>query len=267
MDLELGETQLIIHVARQRGLPRNQAAYLLATAYWETAHTMEPVRETLATSDEQAIARLDRWWETKRPSWVKSPYWRGGFFGRGYVQLTHERNYRFAGERLNLALVKNPSLALEAETAAQILVVGSEEGWFTGKKLGDYLTLKKSDYVGARRIINGTDKAQAIAELARDYEAQLVAIGYGEEKAPPIANEHRDGTPARTSQLQSKTQLSAIGATLALVSAQVDQARELVAPIAAMLGVQPDLLLSGIAVLLIFYIMRDRRLKWLGGDR
>ena len=40
MDLKLGHTQLIIDTAKEYGLLRNQLAYVLATAYWETARTM-----------------------------------------------------------------------------------------------------------------------------------------------------------------------------------------------------------------------------------
>ena len=44
---------------------------------------------------------------------------------------------------------------MEPDIAAEILVVGSRDGWFTGKKLSDYITLKASNYRGARRVING----------------------------------------------------------------------------------------------------------------
>lgn len=267
MDMNLGDTQLILHECRTRGLLRNQAACILGNTYWETAHTMEPVRETLAASDEQAISRLDRWWETKRPSWVKTPYWRDGFFGRGYVQLTHKRNYAFAGEKLGINLVAQPGLALEAETAATILVRGCLEGWFTGKKLSDYLTLTKSDYVGARRIINGTNKAQAIAELCRDYEAQLLADGYGTEKPAPVVNEKRDGRPPRTTQLQSTTQLTTVGAGLATLSSLSEQAKNTIAVVTDGLGVSPEAALAFIALACLGWIFRERLRKWAEGDR
>ena len=45
MDLARGDTRLIINVCAANDLLRNQAAYVLATAYLETAHTMKPVRE------------------------------------------------------------------------------------------------------------------------------------------------------------------------------------------------------------------------------
>jgi len=48
-----------------------------------------------------------------------------------------------------------------------------ERGLFTGKKLSDYITETKTDYVGARKIINGTDHAQKIADLANEYYRSL----------------------------------------------------------------------------------------------
>ena len=76
---------------------------------------------------------------------------------------------------LGIDLVSNPDLALVPEHAAQIMCIGMLDGWFTGKKLGDYFTAQKTDWVNARRIINGADKAQAIADYARAFYAALVA--------------------------------------------------------------------------------------------
>ena len=40
------------------------------------------------------------------------------------------------------------------------------EGWFTGKKLSDYFN-EKTDYINARKIVNGLDKADIIAGYAK----------------------------------------------------------------------------------------------------
>ena len=55
------------------------------------------------------------------------------------------------------------------------------EGWFTGKKLSDYITLKISDFKSARKIVNGLDKAELIADYAKQYDKMLKDIGYGEQ--------------------------------------------------------------------------------------
>jgi putative chitinase len=46
-------------------------------------------------------------------------------------------------------------------------------GMFTGKKLADYFDGKRADWTGARRIVNGTDKAAVIAGYGRAYYAAL----------------------------------------------------------------------------------------------
>ena len=63
---------------------------------------------------------------------------------------------------------------MQPTVAALVLVRGCSEGWFTGKRLADYLP---GDYVGARRVVNGTDKAAQIATYAAAFEQALVAMG------------------------------------------------------------------------------------------
>ncbi len=96
--------------------------------------------------------------------------------GRGYVQITGARNYRLATSRLGVDLVGSPDKALDPAIAAKIIIRGMIEGWFTGKKLSDYIGAKV-DYKGARRIVNGTDKAALIAGYADTIEAALRAAG------------------------------------------------------------------------------------------
>lgn len=163
LNLNLGDTQLIIKEAEMRGLLRNQLAYVLATTYHETAHTMKPIRE----------GGGEKYLQSKK----YYPY-----VGMGYVQLTWERNYKLASDKLGIDFVKNPKLLLEPKYAVEILVLGMIEGWFTGKKLSDYMTLKASDFVNARRIINGVDKKDLIAGYAKQYDALLLAAGYGVDK-------------------------------------------------------------------------------------
>ncbi|MBX3583543.1 MAG: hypothetical protein KF810_16785 [Rhizobiaceae bacterium] len=189
--LSTGDSRLIIDACLDHNLLRNQCAYVLATAHHETAATMKPVREALAKTDAGAIAALNKAWKAGKLPWVKSDYWSGGYFGRGYVQLTHKANYAYAGEQLGVPLAERPSLALEPDIAVKVLVNGMRDGWFTGKKLSDYITLQKSDFKGARRIVNGTDKADLIAGYAKEYDALLKAEGYGEKshEIPEAAHE------------------------------------------------------------------------------
>ncbi len=87
--------------------------------------------------------------------------------GRGYVQITGRNNYTNWGKKLGIDLVGNPELAERPEIAAKILVGGMKEGSFTGKGLNDYINGSKTDFTGARRIVNGTDKAGTFAATAQ----------------------------------------------------------------------------------------------------
>ena len=95
------------------------------------------------------------------------------YYGRGFVQLTHLVNYKFAGEQLGIDLINNPDLALQPKYATEILVKGSINGWFTSKKLSDYINDKSKSYYQARQVINGLDKAQQIADIAVVFEKAL----------------------------------------------------------------------------------------------
>jgi hypothetical protein len=76
---------------------------------------------------------------------------------------------------LNDGLLKDPDQALDPQIAYKIMSVGMRKGCFTGKKLSDYINQNGSDYVNARRIINGTDQADKIAGYAAKLEQVLAA--------------------------------------------------------------------------------------------
>lgn len=146
-------------------------AYMLATAFHETAKTMQPVRETLAHSDDEAIAILDSAFRRGKLN-VTTPYWRKdanghSWLGRGFVQLTFERNYEKFG------LADHPEKAMETVTAVKVLFVGMINGSFTGKKLSNYFKGPLADWVNARRIINGLDKANTIAGYGKQFLAAI----------------------------------------------------------------------------------------------
>ena len=164
------------------GLPLSWCAYALATAYHETAHTMQPIREFGGpkyltrmydiTGARPALAR--QMGNTEPGDGVK-------YCGRGLVQLTWKVNYAKAGAKIGVDLVNHPDRAMVPANAARIMREGMVEGWFTGKRLKDYLptrTAVLSQYQQARRIINGTDKAALIAGYAMQFEAALVKGGW-----------------------------------------------------------------------------------------
>jgi hypothetical protein len=77
------------------------------------------------------------------------------------------------GKLLKNRLLYEPALALRPDVAYRIMSLGMRQGVFTGKKLGDYIHGAKADYVNARRIINGLDRAQKIASYATRLEKIL----------------------------------------------------------------------------------------------
>lgn len=124
-------------------------AYALATAFWETARTMKPIREFGRGKG--------------RPYGKPHPVTGLVYYGRGYVQLTWYDNYKLYG------LERTPEKALEHPTALHVMLDGMEAGRFTGKKLSDYFNAKQTAWRGARRIINGTDHATEIANIAFEF--------------------------------------------------------------------------------------------------
>lgn len=136
-------------------------AYALATIYHETAGSMQPVEEGYYLGKRaKAFQKTLRYYP---------------FFGRGYVQLTWKTNYERAGKALGIDLVNKPELALSKEVSYQVLTRGMFGAWFTKHRLTDHINDVKCDYVNARRIINGTDKAGLIAGYAKTFERILVS--------------------------------------------------------------------------------------------
>lgn len=150
----------------------HKLAYVLATAFHETAETMQPIYERGSRS------YFDRYEPgTAAGRALGNTYPGDGYLfrGRGFVQLTGRANYAKAGLALKEPLTRSPDLALGPDLAARIAVLGMMQGWFTGKKLGDYIRPGSVDYVNARRVINGTDRASTIALYAANFERALKA--------------------------------------------------------------------------------------------
>lgn len=151
-------------------------AYALATTRHETADTMRPI------SEYGGMGYFARMYDPQstlpgRAAMAKRMGAKPGdgviFYGRGYVQLTWRANYAKMGGKLGLELEHFPELALDPEIAAKIMFVGMRDGDFTGKSFGDYLNSQATDYHGARRIINGTDRADDVAAHAAQFAGAL----------------------------------------------------------------------------------------------
>ena len=141
---------------RQGVTDRAQIAYILATAVHESgagAH-MEEFASGSAYEGRRSLGN------TQPGDGVR-------FKGRGYVQVTGRRNYSDWSRRLGVDLVSNPRLASQPNVAARILVQGMRDGTFTGRRLGDYVGNGRADFAGARRVVNGNDRAGQIGQIAQ----------------------------------------------------------------------------------------------------
>ena len=162
---------LIVETCEKYNLSYPQSAYVLATTYHETGGTMKPIKEY---GGDKYLSKYDTGRLAKALG--NTPQADGDgikYAGKGYVMITGYYNYKFAGEQLGIDLINNPDLALQPKYAAEILVRGSVNGWFTSKTLKDYINGNKKDYYNARRVINGLDKAQLIANYAVVFEKAL----------------------------------------------------------------------------------------------
>src|SRR5688572_12544502 len=151
---------------------RRQLAYCLATFKWETAHTMRPIDEHGGSG--YFNSRYGP--QTKVGKILGNTKVGDGalFHGRGYVQLTGRRNYSKAKALTGIDLLSDPDRAKNPELAYQIAIQGMMDGWFTGKKLSQFIRDgQPPDYENARTIINGHDKAANIADIARRFSEVL----------------------------------------------------------------------------------------------
>ena len=140
-------------------------AYMLATTYHETAYTMQPISEF---GNSQYFTKYDK---GKLAKALGNIIYGDGerYKGRGFVQITGRFNYEKFGKILNVDLINTPELALLPEYAFDIMVIGMTNGIFTGKKFSDYFNAKQDDWLNARRIINGIDKATYIADKGHKF--------------------------------------------------------------------------------------------------
>jgi hypothetical protein len=180
-------------------LPLAWMAYVLGTAYHESGHVMVAIREK-GNGDGPDADPWDDYLEKYDAGHLakilgNTPEADGDgvlYAGRGPVQITGLRNYLFATTRLRElgillpteSLVDTPDLALDITVGAAICVFGMLEGWFTGKDMRTYINEPRpgpaveAQFVAARRVVNGTDKAALIARYALAFMLALVAGGW-----------------------------------------------------------------------------------------
>ncbi len=171
----------ILKDCRKAEWPIAYVAYALATAYHETAHTMQPIKEYGGRAYFMKMYDVTGKNPTRARQMGNTKAGDGALYcGRGYVQLTWKVNYARAGKELGIDLVNNPDMAMVPDIASDVMIKGMEQGWFTGKSMKSYLPKDRratlAEFEDARRIINGTDKDTLIAHYALRFQEAL-AIG------------------------------------------------------------------------------------------
>ncbi|MBL6448232.1 hypothetical protein JMN32_18100 [Fulvivirga sp. 29W222] len=142
---------------------KRKLAYILATVEGECGFRSKAEKK-------QVTAKTERQKELIR---LQSRYWSSGYYGRGFVQITWKANYEKAKELTGVDVVTYPDKVLSPKVAATIAVKGMIDGMFTGKKLSHYFNDKKTDWVKARAIINGSDHADDFADKAKAHYDRL----------------------------------------------------------------------------------------------
>ena len=149
-----------------------QIAYILSTIKWECRFKNQ----------------AENW------KWIWKKYWeidsstRQAYYGRWFIQLTWKKNYENYTQIIrnywkdfkdndgniikwrDIDLVNNPDIILKSNELAIFIAIHWMKNWtFTGKKLDDYINNEGTDFVGARAIVNKSDKANSFARDAQLY--------------------------------------------------------------------------------------------------
>lgn len=142
-------------------------AYILATAHWETDrfNAMEEYASGAAYEGRSDLGNVQ-------------PGDGVRFKGRGFPHLTGRRNYEWGSVTSGFDLVADPSLASDPAISASLLVIGQLTGYFTGVGLGKFINDHRIDFINARKVHNGLDRAETVADIAERY---LGAIRAGME--------------------------------------------------------------------------------------
>jgi hypothetical protein len=151
-------------------------AYVLATVKHECADTWQPIEE-FGRGQGEPYGKPVSVTGSDGKTYVNA------FYGRGYVQLTWERNYQNMSRELNLGdeLLIHPERALHPPVSYRVLSFGMRNGSFTGVGLSNFINGSRCDYLNARRIVNGLDRAELIASYARTLERLLKESVAGED--------------------------------------------------------------------------------------
>jgi hypothetical protein len=168
------------------GADPRHLAHCLAEIFHETGGRMVPVREGFAASDSAARNVVAR-----RRYGRPDPATGEVYYGRGPIQLTWAENYRKLGAAVGVDLFRKPDLALDSRLGAKIAFVGMSQGLFARDKAGPHTLARYfgevDDPVGARRIVNGGDKARLIATYHEQFLGAVTAADRATAVPPDVS--------------------------------------------------------------------------------
>lgn len=149
---------LLLEMERVELVTPERGAYILATAHHET--------DRFNTMEEYASGEA---YEGRADLGNDQPGDGRRFKGRGYVQITGRRNYAWAALMTGRDLLENPAIATDPDLSAKITVLGMLGGNFTGRGLAAFINDDRADFINARKVVNGLDRAETIADIADRY--------------------------------------------------------------------------------------------------
>ena len=110
---QFGEGPLL-RVAKQEGIEGKELAAFLAQMSHETGQFQ--FRRELSGGREYYGGHTGPWTDAKGKTYTTK------YHGRGYIQLTHDYNYKKYGDMFGVDLLNNPDLAMDGDLAAKIAV-------------------------------------------------------------------------------------------------------------------------------------------------
>lgn len=227
----------IVDASKNAGFDIGQAAYSLATGYGETGGKMQPVRENMNYRSSQIAKHFGahrRQGKTpqqlaRNPKLLANTVYGGewgkkhlgnvepndgwNFRGWGIGQFTGRRNTEKASRDVGMDLVSNPALLDSIEVNAKLMVQWLKNGRATGKRLAEFVSGNKRNYLGARSVWGGVD-AHKYFGFAKSFEKALTEADYAPAKpatAKPLQPPKADPAPDPQEQPQ--------GVLAALISA------------------------------------------------
>lgn len=168
-----GINHYVSEMDKDGGISYAQASYVLATVWHETATKMKPIEEygkgkglTYGTWYKNSKGDLYSFKNgAKKEAYLYKDF-PHLYYGRGDTQNTWFDNYSKLSKVFGVDFLRKPELLLTREWSTKATLYSMKTGLYTGKKLSDYINTTKTDFVNARRIINGVDRASQIAKYA-----------------------------------------------------------------------------------------------------